>query len=70
MSTSVYQRCAQIQILHPDGYPARKNGGRVVARTANREGLDLGEALLKAGFARPYTKRRRSRCKPVTPFQS
>ncbi len=47
-----------------------KYGGRIVARIANREGLDLGEALLKAGFARPYKKRRRSWCGAATQFQS
>lgn len=44
-----------------------KYGGRVVARIANARGEDLGEALLKAGLARPYGKRRRSWCQVATP---
>ena len=44
-----------------------KYGGRVVARIANARGEDLGDALLKAGLARPYTNRRRSWCQVAAP---
>jgi len=37
----------------------RKFAGRVVARVLDRNGADLGAALLEAGLARPYAGRRR-----------
>ncbi|MEE8332869.1 MAG: thermonuclease family protein [Alphaproteobacteria bacterium] len=36
-----------------------KYAGRVVARLLDRDGVDLGAALVKAGLARPYAGRRR-----------
>jgi len=36
-----------------------KYAGRVVARLLDRDGADLGAALLEAGLARPYAGRRR-----------
>lgn len=46
-----------------------KYGGRVVARIANKDGRDLGEALINAGLARPYSNRRHSWCQIASPGQ-
>ena len=44
-----------------------KYAGRVIARIRNRNGRDLGQALLDAGLGRPYSgRKRRSWCKTAS----
>lgn len=49
LATLVAGRNVQLRDIAQDKY-----GGRVVARMDDAEGRDLGEALIAAGYARPY----------------